>query len=180
LKVAWGITGCGDKLEETVNIMKGLKEEHGPSLRIEVFLSKAALKVVKKYRIVDQLKSSFDSYMVEIDSNSPFLAGRLQTGEFDSLVIAPASGNTVAKIAVGIADTLLTNSVIQAIKGFTPVYIMPTDFEEGIMETILPKGKILRLKIRKEDAENVRKLNKMEGITIFKNPRCLNVILHPN
>jgi len=180
LKVAWGITGCGDKLEETYNIMKGLKELYGTSLRIEVFLSKAALKVAKYYRLVDQLESSFDSYMVEIDSNNPFLAGRLQTGEFDSLIIAPASSNTVAKITVGISDTLLTNSVIQAIKGFTPVYIMPTDFQEGITETKLPNGNTLRLKVRKEDAENVRKLEKMEGITIFKHPRDLNVIIHPN
>lgn len=179
MKVAWGITGCGDKLEETYLIMKGIKELYGPSIRIEVFLSKAALTVAKYYRLVEQLKSSFDSYMVEIDSNSPFLAGRLQTGEFDSLIIAPASGNTVAKITVGISDTLLTNSAIQAIKGFTPVYIMPTDFQEGIIETRRPNGSILRLRVRKEDAENVKKLKKMVGITIFKDPKDLNLIIHP-
>ena len=177
MKLAWGITGCGDKLEETYTVMKGLKEKHRDHLRIEVFLSKAGLKVAKYYKLVDQIKSGFDSYMVEVDSNSPFLAGRLQSGEFDALMIAPASSNTVAKIAVGVSDTLLTNSAIQAIKGFTPVFIMPTDFQEGITTTQLPDGSLLKLRVRREDAENVRKLQEMDGITVFKEPKEIGSIL---
>ena len=177
MKIAWGITGCGDRLEETYNLMKDLKNRFGASLRIEVFLSKAALKVVKYYKLVEKLKSGFDAYTVEIDANSPFLAGRLQIGEFNAFIIAPASSNTVAKIATGISDTLITNSAIQAIKGFTPVYILPTDFQAGIVETILPNGSKLRLRIRSEDAENVKRLEGFEGITVIRETKKIEDII---
>ena len=38
LKILWGITGCGDKLEETVNIMMKLQKEY--DLDVRVALSK--------------------------------------------------------------------------------------------------------------------------------------------
>jgi len=86
------------------------------------------------------------------------------------LIIAPATSNTIAKVAVGISDTLLTNAIIQGIKGNIPVYILPTDLIEGETSTILPSGKELRLRVRKEDVLNVLKLKDMEGIKIIKDP----------
>jgi flavoprotein len=47
---------------------------------------------------------------------------------------------------------------------------MPVDFFEGIATTVLPNGKKLTLKVRKEDAENVRLLEAMEGFNVFKEP----------
>jgi len=55
--------------------------------------------------------------LVEVDANTPFIAGPLQVGRYHSLLIAPATANTVAKIVHGIADTLLTNAVAQTQKG---------------------------------------------------------------
>jgi flavoprotein len=46
VKVAWGITGSGDKIIETVEAMTLIKEEY-QALDIEVFLSKAGEQVAK-------------------------------------------------------------------------------------------------------------------------------------
>jgi len=169
VKVAWGITGSGDKLIETVEAMTLAKEEY-QTLDIEVFLSKAGQQVAKYYKIYDKIRGIFAKVYVEEDANMPFLAGRVQMGDFKFLIVAPATSNTVAKIAHGIADTLLTNSVIQALKADVPVYIMPCDFRGGRTTTTLPDGHKLRLRVRKEDAGNVEMLQTIEGLTVFEKP----------
>ena len=169
-KVAWGITGCGDKLRETFEIMRGLKGEYADRLQIEVFLSKAGEQVAKYYRLLDDLKQHFERVWIEKNSNSPFLAGRLQLGEFEFLLIAPSSSNTVAKLSIGISDTMLTNGAIQALKALVPVYVMPVDYREGTTVTKLPDGRDLKLRVRKEDVENVEKLEAMDGISTFESP----------
>jgi flavoprotein len=58
-----------------------------------------------------------------------------------------------------------------ALKANVPVYVMPSDLQEGTVITQLPGGSTLRLRIRKEDAENARKLSAMEGIYVLKNPK---------
>ena len=169
-KVAWGITGCGDKLRETYEVMKELKGEYADELHIEVFLSKAGEQVAKYYRLLDDLKRQFERVWIEKNSNSPFLAGRLQLGEFEFLLVAPASSNTVAKLSIGISDTMLTNGAIQALKALVPVYVMPVDYREGTTVTKLPDGRDLKLRVRKEDVENVEKLEAMDGISTFESP----------
>lgn len=170
-KVAWGITGCGDKLSETVEIMKQIQKQLQDAICIEIFLSKAAMNVTKQYKVYDDLCRSFKRVMVEVDSNSPFLAGWLEMGRYEFLLVAPATSNTVAKIAVSIADSLLSNAVVMALKGFVPVYVMPSDIQEGTVTTLLPNGKLTKLRVRKEDAENVQKLEKMEGVSVLKKPQ---------
>ncbi len=108
--------------------------------------------------------------MTEINANAPFLAGRFQLGSFEFLLVAPATSNTVAKIALRIADTLLTNAAIMGQKTSTPIYIMPTDFREGTVITKMPNGKDLELKITHEDAQNVEKLSKMPSTNVFEHP----------
>ncbi|MBC7115317.1 MAG: hypothetical protein PWR13_412 [Archaeoglobi archaeon] len=168
-RVAWCITGSGDRIEEVVGVMERITRRF-PDVDVRVYLSKAGEQVLKYYRLVERLKNSFGTLRVERNSNSPFLAGELQLGKFDFLLIAPASSNTVAKIAHGIADSLVSNSAIMALKAFIPVYVLPSDLEEGITETILPDGRIMKLRIRKEDAENTRRLSEIEGITVLRNP----------
>jgi len=165
IKIAWGITGCGDKIEDVVNTMIALKNEF--DVVIDIYASKSAKTVLKWYKLWNQLIAEFYDIKVEVDANSPFLAGKLQTGKYDIFIVAPATANTVAKIAHCIADTLITNSVAQAIKAGVPVYIYPPDNKVGEIETILPGGKTLKLRIRKEDVENVNKLRSMEGITVL-------------
>ncbi len=168
IRIAWGITGAGDRLKETVEVMKELKKSYDAEIR--VYASHAGEQVLKWYRILDVVKNSFGRFYVERDANSPFLAGEIQIGKFAALVIAPATANTVAKIAGGIADTLLSNSALMALKAFVPVYIMPSDYKEGEVITELPDGKKLRLRVRREDVEHVEMLRKTDGVFIVESP----------
>lgn len=169
-KVAWGITGSGDRLAKTIEIMKQIKKQYQGKVDIAVYLSKAGNLVAKYYRLVDQLTESFGRVQVEVDANTPFLAGQLQTGKFEFLLIAPATSNTVAKISTGMADTLLCNAAIMGLKGFVPVYVMPSDYKEGEIVTKLPSGRDFKLRIRKEDVEHVKKLAAMDDVFILENP----------
>ncbi len=169
-KVAWGITGSGDRLIETVEIMKEIAKQYQGKVEIIVYLSKAGNLVAKYYRLADNLKESFGGIRVEIDANTPFLAGQLQMGKFEFLLIAPATSNTIAKISTGMADTLLCNAAIMGLKGFVPVYIMPSDYKEGTIITKLPNGRDFKLRIRKEDVEHVKKLAAMDDVFILEKP----------
>jgi archaeoflavoprotein AfpA len=169
-RVAWGITGSGDRLLEVFDVMRQIKNQHRDDTRITVYLSKAGDMVVKYYRLFKVLQKEFDKTRVEVNSNVPTLAVQLQSGKIEFLMIAPATSNTVAKLATGIADTLLTNSAIMALKAFVPVYIMPCDYREGVTATQLPDGSTMKIRVRKEDVEHVRKLAGMDGVFILEKP----------
>ena len=169
-KIAWGITGAGDKILETLKAMKKIKDEFDDRVDIEVFISKSGDQVVKYYGVSSDIETNFDKVWVEINANAPFLAGQIQLKEFEFLLIAPTTSNTVAKISLRIADTLLTNAAIMGQKTSTPIYIMPTDFREGVVTTKLPNGKDLDIKIAKQDADHVRNLERMENTFVFETP----------
>jgi archaeoflavoprotein AfpA len=175
-KVAWGITGSGDKMSETVVVMKRVQKLYGDLVSIDVYLSKAAVAVLGYYRLEDELRRSFRNVMVEADSNSPFLAGWLQTGKYEFLLVAPATSNSVAKISVGIADSLISNSAIMALKGFVPVYVLPSDCREGSVVTTLPDGSRKRLRVRKEDVDNVRRLESIKGVFVLEKARDIGKV----
>ncbi len=175
-KVAWGITGAGDKIAEYLEVMKQIKTEYESTVEIQVFLSKAAETVLKFYRLEDDLKRNFAKVMVEVNSNAPFLAAWMQMRKYEFLLIAPATSNTVAKIANSIGDTLLTNAVIMSLKAFVPVYVAPTDYEVGVVSTKLPNGKEMKLRVRKEEVEQVRKLMRMEDVHVLENPQKISAV----
>jgi archaeoflavoprotein AfpA len=169
-KIAWGITGSGEKLEETVEIMQQMRDMYHKQFDIRVYISKAGDQVLKYYNLSNTLETTFDKTWTEINSNAPFLAGQIQLGKYAFLLIAPATSNTVAKVSLRIADTLLTNAAIMGQKTSTPLYIMPTDFREGIVTTKLPNGRDLDLKITREDAQHVEKLAQMDTTKVFESP----------
>ena len=175
-KVAWGITGGGDKIAEILDVMKDLKEKSEGVVEIQVFISKAADIVLKYYKLEDELKQNFSKVQVEVNSNSPFLAAWMQMRKYEFLLIAPASSNSVAKIANGIGDSLLTNAAIMSLKAFVPVYILPTDYKESIVYTKLPNGKEMKLRVRKEEADQVRKLEGMEDVHVLESPQNMREV----
>lgn len=172
-KVAWGISGSGDRLPETIRVMKDVANQLRGRVTIQVYLSKAGFQVIKFYKVETELEDTFGRLHKEINSNSPFLAGAIQLQKFDFFIIAPATANTVAKISLGIADTLLCNAAIMALKAFVPVYVMPSDYQEGITITKLPNGQDMHLKIRKEDVAHVNRLCEMEGVDVLKTPEAV-------
>jgi len=170
-KVAWGITGAGDKIAEFIKVMKEIQKEYAETVEIQVFISKAADLVLKYYRLEDDVRQSFANVRVELNSNAPFLAAWMQMRKYEFLLIAPATSNTVAKIANGIGDTMLTNAAIMSLKAFVPVYIAPTDYKEGTVYTKLPNGKEMKLRVRKEEVAQVKKLEKMEDVFVLEGPQ---------
>lgn len=172
--VAWGITGAGDKIVETLDVMKKINAKYQDQVDIEVYISKAGNQVVKYYGISNELENNFENIWVEINANSPFLAGQIQLGKYEFLLIAPTTSNTVSKISMRMGDTLISNAAIMGQKADVPIYILPSDYEEGITITKLPDGKDLKITIRKEDVEYVQKLAKMHNTFILKNPNNIN------
>jgi archaeoflavoprotein AfpA len=170
-KMAWGITGGGDKIAETLEVMKEIQKEYADKVEIQVFLSKAANIVLKYYMLEADLKRSFRKVSLELNSNAPFLAAWMQMRKYDFLLIAPATSNTVAKIASGIGDTMLTNAAIMSLKAFVPVYVAPTDYKEGTVYTRLPNGKEMKLRVRKEEVEKVREIALMDDVTVLEGPQ---------
>jgi archaeoflavoprotein AfpA len=175
-KVAWGITGAGDKIADFIEIMKEIQKEYADTVEIQVFLSKAADLVLKYYNLETDLKQNFQKVSVELNSNAPFLAAWMQMRKYEFLLIAPATSNTVAKIANSIGDTLLTNAAIMSLKAFVPVYIAPTDYREGTVYTKLPNGKEMKLRVRKEEVKQVKKLERMEDIFVLEGPQKIRVV----
>jgi archaeoflavoprotein AfpA len=169
-RVAWGITGAGDKIAEYLKVMEQIKKQYENTVDIQVFVSKAGEMVLKFYNLEARLRQSFEKVHVEVNSNAPFLAAWLQMGKYEFLLIAPATSNTVAKIANGIGDTMLTNAAIMGLKAFKPVYVAPTDYEVGECVTKLPNGKEMRLRVRKEEVELVDKLRSMDDVHVLEGP----------
>ncbi len=169
-RVAWGITGSGDRLVETIGTMKQINKQYQNDVRITIYLSKAGNQVLNFYGLAKDLKEDFDKIRVEANSNVPTLAVQLQSGKIEFLLIAPTTANTVAKIATGIADSLLSNATIMALKSYVPVYILPCDYKEGVTATQLPDGTEMKIRVRKEDVENTKKLSTMDGLFLLEKP----------
>ena len=62
-----------------------------------------------EHHLAEHVKKSFS----DEDLSAPFSSG---SNPFDALVILPCSASTMAKIACGIADTLLTRTAAVALK----------------------------------------------------------------
>lgn len=142
MNLAWGITGAGHFLRESFDVFKKLKQKK-PELKVTTFVSRAAEEVVRMYGLAGELSNiSCGGYLEECffereQGASCPKAGRFLLQRYDALVITPATSNTTAKLVCGIADTLVTNAVAQAVKGGVPVYIVPVDIA-GKLESRMP------------------------------------------
>lgn len=164
-KLMWGITGTGYVLQESIDLMKELQEDFNVDLT--VILSKEGAAVVKWYKKWLALIEAVKKVKVEKTPNIPFYAGPLQLGNYDLFLTCPVSANSVAKIVSGVADTLITNCIAQAIKGGQKVYIFPSDQDTEPIVTTRPDGSPLVLKIRDIEIVNIKKLKQMEGIIVI-------------
>lgn len=173
-RIVWGITGAGDLLQEVVDELQKLSD--AGKVEITTCLSKAGHTVVRMYKLTERIEKTSKRVLIEQDANTPFIVGSLQLGRFHSLLVAPATGNTVAKIVYGIADTLITNAVAQAQKAGVPIYVLPVDQRLGEIVTRLPSGELKTLTMRDVDVENVRKLKAMKGIALLETPRDIEKI----
>jgi len=134
MEILWCITGAGHFLDDSCKFMHKLSEKHG----ITVAFSGAGYEVVKMYGLLDSVNRNSKGIILEREQgfSSP-VVGRLAKKEYDLVLVSPCTANTVAKVVNGIADSLVSNIVAQAVKSKTPVYVLPTDVEK-VQETEIP------------------------------------------
>ncbi|ODS40040.1 MAG: hypothetical protein A7315_09805 [Candidatus Altiarchaeales archaeon WOR_SM1_79] len=162
--ILWCITGAGQFLIESCDFIKKLSKEH----KVTIALSDAGYEVAGMYNRVKEIKDEAFEVILEKDQGaSAPLCGRVGRGRYDLVVVAPCTANSIAKIAYGIADSLVTNVVAQAGKGKVPVCLLPTDMEK-IQKTMVPGGEEVEIHCRDIDIENVKKAAEIEGIYVIK------------
>jgi flavoprotein len=159
MRLAWGITGAGHFLAECVDVIVAL-------CSVDLFLSRPAEEVVRMYGVEERLlRASRSVYRESRARTSAPQVARFSRGDYCSLIVAPATGNSMAKFASGIADSLITNLFAQAGKSKVPIIVLPTDAVNPI-DSPGPKGGIVRVYPRPVDLENVARLRAFPGVTV--------------
>jgi len=154
-RLGWALTGSGHFFEECLEVIRGLRD-------LDLFVSKAAAEVIRMYK--SRLPADIRIFRDTTASAAP--VGLFYEGVYHTLVVAPATSNTVAKFAYGISDTLTTNVFAQAGKCRIPTIVFACDTAPEL-ETKAPGG-MVKVWPRRIDLENVVKLKALEGTTVVE------------
>ncbi len=134
MEILWCITGAGHLLDDSFRFMHKFSKKQG----ITIAFSRAGYEVAGMYGLLDSVnRYSKEIILGQEQGFSSPIVGRLAKKEYDLVIVAPCTANTVAKVVNGIADSLVSNIVAQAVKSKTPIYVLPTDVEK-IQETEIP------------------------------------------
>ena len=99
-RLAWGLTGSGHFLRECLELANSLPD-------VDLFLSSAGEEVLNMYgHPLTELRAGFRMFRDNTASAAP--VGLFYHGHYHTVVIAPATSNTVAKCVCGISDTLVS------------------------------------------------------------------------
>jgi len=136
MRVVVGITGASGA-PYAVTLLENLNCE------IDLVISDDAAKVlenetdVSKYRLEKLATSVYDNHD---------LAASISSGstKFDAMVIVPCSSNTLAKIAHGLADNLITRVAVVALKERRKLILVPreTPLSQVYLENLLKVSQI--------------------------------------
>ena len=131
---------------------------------VDLFVSRAAAEVIRMYRQDFDLPKSMRIYRDTTASAAP--VGAFYYGTYHTLVLAPATSNTVAKCVYGISDTLATNVFAQAGKCrvFSIVFACDTAPE---LETEAPKG-MVKVFPRQIDLDNTARLKSFKDVVVVE------------
>jgi flavoprotein len=147
-RFAWCLTGSGHGLHEALALAERLPQ-------VDLFLSAAAEEVLGIYEIpLERLKTRFRVLRDKTASAVP--VGQLYTEVYHTVVVAPATSNTVAKCAYGFSDTLPTNMFAQAGKLGIPGIVYACD-TEPVVVTRAPHDWVT-LRPRRIELDNVERL----------------------
>lgn len=156
-KICWVITGAGHFLRESVALLPE---------GADVYLTRAAIEVCARYGVAEQIAGGKRRVLREVDySAAPIIY--FSMGRYSRLVIAPATANTVAKCALGIADSLASNFFAQATKSGVECAILPTDVAPE-MTSVTPSGKSIVVRPRALDLENTERLAQIENVVLLR------------
>jgi flavoprotein len=170
-RFAWCLTGSGHYLEEAIALAARLPD-------LDLFLSDAAEEVLPIYGIrLEDLRPRFAPgfRLVRDKTASAVPVGMLYGGEYHTVVVAPATSNTVAKCAFGISDTLPTNMVAQAGKLGILSIVFACD-TEPVVVTRSPHDWVT-LRPRRIELDNVERLRGIDFCRVVRTPTELEVAL---
>ena len=162
----WALTGSGHFFKECLAMIAGL--EH-----VDLFVSRAAAEVVRMYKQELRLPKSARIFRDTAASAPP--VGGFYYGVYHTLVVAPATSNTVAKCVFGISDTLVTNVFAQAGKCRVPTIVFACDTAPEL-ETEAPKG-MVKVFPRRIDLENTDRLRSFESTEVVESLDALGSTL---
>jgi flavoprotein len=157
-RLAWALTGSGHDFEACLELIRRLGA-------MDVFVSRAAAEVIFMYT---KERAPFPPGVRVIRDTSASAApvGRFYHGRYHTLVVAPATSNTVAKCVAGISDTLVTNVFAQAGKCRVPVIVYACD-TRPVHDTMAP-DRMVRLWPRRVDLDNTARLKAFEATTVVE------------
>jgi flavoprotein len=169
VKICWVITGAGHFLSETADFLA-----KAPVAPVDLYFTRAGAEVSARYGVAERLGALGFSVRRESDFSSRDSI-YFSSGRYGALVIAPATANTVAKCALGIADSLASNFFAQAGKSRIPIFILPTDGEERIV-SVTPSGAKIDVRPRPVDFARIRELSGFPLVTVLASPDGLGDI----
>ena len=147
-RFAWCITGSGHGLPEALALAARLPA-------VDLMLSAAGEEVLEIYKQpVAKLKTRFRIFRDKTASGVP--VGMLYDEVYHTVVVAPATSNTVAKCAFGISDSLPCNMFAQAGKLGIPGIVFACD-TEPVVVTKSPHDWVT-LRPRRVELANVERL----------------------
>ena len=163
-RIAWCITGSGHYLKESIELMLTHKN-------IDLYLSKAGEEVLKWYNYDLSIfkKNKIKVFKDVTASASP--VSLLYESVYKLIVISPATSNTIALMAQGISDSLVTNMFAQAGKCEVKSLVFACDTEPVVI-TQAPK-KLVTLYPRDIDLKNYKALKKFKNVIVVDNVKSL-------
>ena len=166
-RLAWAVTGSGHYLDECLEIIRDLED-------VDLFYSRAGEEVVRMYGHDPKAINNDGRVYRDRAASSPPV-GLFYRGDYHTLVVAPATSNTVAKMVLGLSDSLVTNVYAQAGKCRIPSIVLACDTEPE-METPAP-DRLVKVWPREIDLAHTHKLRSYDATTVVENPEKLLVAL---
>ena len=166
-RLAWGLTGSGHYLRECLDFARTLPD-------VDLYPSKAAAEVLHMYGFgMKGLRQHFRVFHDNTASAAP--VGLFYHQHYHTVVVAPASSNTVAKCVAGISDTLVTNIFAQAGKCRVPAIVLACDTTPQL-ETEAP-GEWVTVYPRPIDLENTERLGRFPLVQVVASFEALRAAL---
>ena len=156
-RFGWALTGSGHFFKETLALMRKLPD-------LDVFLSSAAEEVLNMYKQDLGFPEGTRIYKDKTASSAP--VGNFYYGVYHTLILGPATSNTVAKCVYGISDNLPTNVFAQAGKCRVSAIVFACDTQPE-MDTEAPKG-MVKVYPRRVDLENTERLKAFDDTTVVE------------
>ncbi len=163
---AWVLTGSGHFFTEALDLVRSLED-------VDLFVSRAAAEVVRMYKTDLTLPRSTRIYRDTTASAAP--VAMFYHGVYHTVVMAPATSNTVAKCVLGISDTLATNVFAQAGKCRVPAIVFACDSAPE-MDTPAPEG-MVKVYPRRIDLENTQRFAAFERTQVVVTPAELEAAI---